>query len=131
MEHNSLDKSMDIKKVINEILDLPKRFYSAENNQSIHSLLKDTGYFEAYDSINEDKVKEALEQQPKYIDQWLSWSEDKRGGSGWYFIKSGGQKYVIGFLNSDTIISEKVEYSDKNSACAAFIKREAESIRIS
>lgn len=117
--------------LINRILSLPARFYSPENNQSIYSLLQETGYFEAYDNINENTVKEVLEHQPKYVDLWLSWSEDKRGGSGWYFIQDDSQKYIVGFLDPDKGIAEKMEYSDRMHACASFIKREVESIRLS
>jgi len=82
-----------------------------------------------YNNINENTVKEALEQHPQYVDQWLGWSEDKRAGSGWYFIQDNNQKYVVGFLDPDKGTTEKMEYSDKKSACASFIKQEIESIR--
>lgn len=115
--------------VIIRVLNLPERFYSPKNDQSIYSLLKETGYFEIYNSIDESMLKGALEQQPHYLDQWLVWSESKRGASGWYFIKSDNQKYVVGFLDPDKGATEKMEYSNRKGACAFFIKREIESIR--
>ena len=117
------------KNVVTRILNLPERFYSPENNQSIYSLLQYTGYFEVYENINENIIREVLEQQPHYIEQWLRWSEDKRGGSGWYFMQDGSRKYVVGFLDSDKGTIKKMEYSDKENACASFIKQEIESIR--
>ncbi|MFP4370527.1 MAG: hypothetical protein ACLFR2_13190 [Candidatus Kapaibacterium sp.] len=120
---------METKRIIRRILSLPEKFYSPENNQSIYSLLQETGYFEAFNNINESTVKEALEHKPQYVDQWLSWSGDKRTDSGWYFIQDGNQKYIVGFLDCDKGTIEKMEYSDRKSACASFIIQEIESIR--
>ncbi|SFC85844.1 hypothetical protein SAMN05421747_1414, partial [Parapedobacter composti] len=112
------------------ILSLLERFYSSDNNQSIYSLLRNTGYFESHSNINENSIKEALEQHPQYVDQWLQWSEDKRVDSGWFFFIQNDRKYLVGFLDADKGTTEKMEYSDRKSACAVFIKRELESIRI-
>ena len=115
--------------LINKILNLPARFKNSKNNNSIYSLLQGTGYFEAYDSINENSIREVLVKQSEYVYQWLRWSEDKRSSSGWYFIQNGNQKYVVGYLDSDKGITEKMDYSDIKIACAAYIKQEIESIR--
>jgi len=117
--------------MIDRILSLPERFYIPGNNQSIYSLLQDTGYFETHIEINENSIKEALEQHPQYVDQWLQWSEDRRVDSGWFFLQNNNQKYLVGFLDANKGTTEKMEYFDRKSACAVFIKRELESIRIS
>jgi hypothetical protein len=119
---------MDIRIIIEDIIRLTDRFYSL-GDKSIYDLLKDSGYFEVNDQIQENDIADVLSQNPDLIEQWLIWSEDKRTISGWYFTedkKTG--KYVVSFYPSKSGL-EKLEFSDKRLACAAFIKREIESIR--
>jgi hypothetical protein len=53
--------------VIKDIIFLPQRF--SEGNYSIHSLLKESGYFELYNQINEADIFEKLTQHLECIDQ--------------------------------------------------------------
>ncbi|MEM8938575.1 MAG: hypothetical protein AAGC64_04410 [Bacteroidota bacterium] len=122
---------MEAKSIIDKILNLPEKLYSPDNDQSMYSLLQNAGYFESHSDIDENSIKEALEQQPQHVDQWLQCSEDKRVDSGWFFTQNNDRKYLVGFLDANKGITEKMEYSDRKSACAVFIKRELESIRIS
>jgi len=118
---------MNTNNLIKSILSLPEKFH-ALGNVSIYSLLKETGYFEIHDQINETAILDELNKHPGYINHWLSWSDDKRSGSGWYIKQNENRKYVIGYFSTREN-SKKTEYSDSKEACAAFIKREIEEIR--
>lgn len=118
---------MDKLRIIQTIIFLPDRFYT-EGNVSIYALLKESGYFELHDQISETDIFEGLAQHIKSIDQWLSWSEDKRSSSGWYFKQNDNKKFSVGYFPPNEDL-QTVEYIDKTEACAAFIKREIENIR--
>ncbi len=121
---------MDINYVINNLIELPKKFWSAKN-ASIYKLLEDTGYFESSDQIEENDILEALIQKPGFINEWFIWSENKRSSSGWYIRKDDNDKYIVGYFSPQKINTSKNEYSDVKTACARFIKMEIEDIKSS
>jgi hypothetical protein len=92
-------------------------------------LLKECGYFELHGQISEADIFQELKQHLQCIDQWLSWSENKRSSSGWYFRENENGQYVVGYFPLQES-SEATEYFDKTEACSAFIKREIEDIRM-
>lgn len=118
---------MNAEEIINRIIYLPMKFKSL-GNISIYSLLKETGYFEMYNQINEANIIEGLTKHPKCINQWLRWSEDKRTSSGWYFQQNRNGKYIVGYYPTKEDF-QLTEYTDIYEACAVFIKREIEEIR--
>lgn len=118
---------MNTETLINSIVNLPEKFYSLENI-SIYSLLKEMGYFEMYSQVDEINILKELIRNPKCINQWLSWSEDKRSCLGWYFKQNGENKYIVGYYPVKGNL-KIIEYFDIKEACAAFIKREIEDIR--
>ena len=94
----------------------------------MYSLLKDSGYFNTYNDIQELDLLSALSEHPEVINDWLLLSENKRTDSGYYFkqVKSGN--YVVGFFSQNEG-SKHNEYDNVQKACAAFIKKEIEEIR--
>ncbi len=114
--------------IITDIISLPSKFFDKGDNSS-YSLLKETGYFELHNLINEVNIYEALIQNPDCVSQWLSWSEDKRSTSGWYFKQDGDQKYTVGYFPAKIGLKTN-EYFDVTEACAAYIKQEIEDIRL-
>lgn len=117
----------DIKNIINDIINIPSTLHCNET-ESMYSLLQKYNYFEQYDMVQEDLIREVLIKNPEYINQWLQWSEDKRSSEAWYFIKNTNNKYTVGYYGSKKEI--KKEYFDAASACAAFIKLDIESLRV-
>jgi ribosomal protein S8 len=118
---------VNINDVIAKVIDMPKRF-STDRNISIVNLLKESGYIEAFDQINESYIYKALTLKPERIHDWLIYSENKRTDSGWYFLKDSNDTYVVGYFPDKNDISEK-KYPDAETACAAYIKKEIENIR--
>ena len=112
---------------IRNIIFLPKQFYD-ENNISIYSLLKRSGYFDYYNQISEANIFDELTKYPECIDLWLNWSENKRSNSGWYLKENENGKYIVGYFPAKENLNA-IEYVDRTEACAVFIKREIEDIR--
>lgn len=117
---------MNINDIIKEIAELPLKFYNV-GNKSIFSLLKDSGYFEVYEKIDEQDIYRVIVQHPEFIKEWLLWSENKRTDTGWYFRQDNEGKYIVGYFSNSS--TSQSEYSDASLACAAFIKHEIEDIR--
>lgn len=118
---------MNINNIINKIIKLPETFY-LNGNVSIYNLLRDSGYFEMYDQIDENNILEELTKHPEYVKIWLEWSDNKRTDSGWFFQKSDHGKYTVDYFPKKEK-SDSVEYEDSKLACATFIKLELEAIR--
>ncbi len=62
-----MDEQID--KVIQSIIYLPFEF--GHQNKSLYTLLQESGYFELYNQINDDRLLEILKQHPKSIEYWL------------------------------------------------------------
>jgi hypothetical protein len=113
---------MDAEGIVRGLIQVPEKFHSS-GNVSMNSLLREAGYPDAYDSITEEMIANALTECPKYIDYWIQLSEDDRSDSRWYLKRNDDQKYILGHYNSKKRISKETEYSDGTLACAAYIKR--------
>ena len=70
-----------------------------------------------------------MKKEPELIGQWLQWSEDKRNFPTWYFTRGDDGNCLVGHLPEGKEFDE-INTSDAFKACAAFIKLEAERIRI-
>ena len=110
------------------IIRLPRTLDENEN-VSAHSLLLDSGYFEAHELVSEEAVCAAVREHPEYIQDWLSFSANKRT-SGWYFQQTDRAHWEVGYVSAGGGSIDPMQYSDPAIACAAFIKKEAEDIRL-
>ena len=119
---------MEIESLINEIISFPEKFLRL-GNISIYPFLKDIGYFKDYDQVQEDNIAKALIQQPEYINTWFGWSEDKRVTSGWYIQDKEDGNFLVGYFPKNDE-HPQVLYTNITNACAGFIKREIEDVRI-
>ncbi|MGI5975808.1 MAG: hypothetical protein ACOX7E_08730 [Paludibacter sp.] len=115
--------------IIKTIISIPKKLYT-ERNKSIYDLLKESGYFDCYESIDTKDIFNVLTQIPDNIEYWFRLSEDKRVDSGYFIEKLEHDKYIVGYHQAH-IVSNLLEYDDINEACASFISKEIEEIRIS
>lgn len=119
---------MDLISVIKKIIFLPIEFGKTDNNQSIYTLLQNTGYFDVYNKITENVILQELINHLDCIEYWLAWSEDKRSANGWYFLKKDKNTYVVGNIGSSGQINKEFDFDDVAKACSVFIKKEIESI---
>jgi hypothetical protein len=59
----------------------------------------------------------------------MSFSARKRASAGWFFRK-GPKGYEVGYFPLTSTVHQPVDFADGVAACAAFIKREVEDIRL-
>ena len=118
---------MNLQTTILRVISLPRKFYQ-NGDVSIHSLLRDSGYFEMYELVSEEALCAAIYDHPEYINDWLSFSEDKRT-SGWYFQRSSNEQWEVGYVSAGGGSIDAARYSDPARACASFVKHEVEDIR--
>ena len=119
--------SSKVNNTIAGVIHLAKKF-SEVSDVNIYSLLKDTGYFELHDLVSEAAIRDAILRSPECINQWYSFSEDKRSSAGWYFRRDN-DSYMVGFISSNSKAIPSIRYADQAEACASYIKREIEDIR--
>jgi len=112
--------------ILGRLIVLPKTF-NAVGTISMNALLKETGYCEFHDLFSETAIADALSLNPEIINDWLEYSEDKRTSSGWYIKRGKKGAFIVGKV--EMIENSEMTYTDKIKACAAFIKREVETIR--
>lgn len=93
-------------------------------NRSVTDLVRDAGAAEQAETLTADRLERFLLDNRPVIEDWLSYSENKRTSSGWYFREVEGG-YLVGRYPEDEVI----RFSDPVAACAAFILREIASIR--
>ena len=74
-----------------------------------------------------DDLLVVLRSDPLKVESWLTWSDDKRTGSGWYLRELETGEFGVGYHPNQTG-RELERYSDACIACANYIKREIESI---
>lgn len=119
---------MNANDITDKLIKLP-RVFNSRGNISISDLLKETGYYEMNQQVSKEIIQTALSQQPECVDEWLSYSEDKRSSAGWYLKQEDINTYVLGFISGKAEENSQERYSDRIAACAAFIKHEAEDIK--
>lgn len=117
-----------IEMTIKRIVNIPHDFHEIKTKSPI-ALLNESGYLELYDKIKEEHIIEVLKMKPHLIKEWLRWSDNKRSSPSWYFTRGEDGKCFVGH-SPESKEFEEINTSDEFYACAAFIKREAERIRM-
>ncbi|MDB5226366.1 MAG: hypothetical protein JWN78_559, partial [Bacteroidota bacterium] len=120
----SLLKNNYMKDVILKLITMPIEIN--KRNISVYEFLKELQYFKLYNDIKEDDIRNELEQYPDYIKYWMIYSEDKRSSSGWYLLKTNNT-YIVDYFPNE---NQNLEFVNPEAACANFIKKEIEDIRI-
>ncbi len=107
--------------LVSRICSLPRDF-SISRNKSIIQLLKEAGYFGHEDSVTKDNIMEFLVSNPGLIEDWETYSLNKRTSTGWYLLHNK-LYWTVGFFNVGG--KEKEEhFSSGLAACAIFIVNE-------
>jgi hypothetical protein len=114
-----------IKDTIEKLLHLAYNY--RKGNMSPVNLLKASGYLEFSDQIGEAEIEEILKLYPHLISEWLLWSENKRSTPAWFFTKDDNDGWCFVGHSPESKEFEEINTKDEIKACAAFIKREAES----
>ena len=107
------------------VCDIPEEF-RRRGDVSVAELFAASGYM-----CSDPTVHAAIEQQlrarPRLVDEWLTYSADKRTSSGWYV--EDGAPALVGYYDPQIGRSREELFTDRWQACAQFIIRELESMR--
>ena len=114
--------------VANKVVAIPKDFHEI-GNKSKYQLVIDSGYADKHELITNEIITYVLTQQPYRINEWVQWSEDQRVSEG-RFLREDNKIWNIGaFTTKDGYKECLTPFPDLKSACADFIKLEAEYTR--
>ncbi len=99
-------------------------------DRSILDLLKSSGYLESHEAITEQHLLAYLQANRDLIRSWIIYSENRRTSCGYYFLgpdntPDQGGHWVIGYYPG----RKEEHFSDGPTACARFVKLEAENLR--
>ena len=99
-------------------------------NRSMLDLLRSSGYLQNHDAITEQHLQVFFEAKPELIPPWVIHSEDRRTRYGYYLIPPGvsaheGCDWVVGYDPG----GKDEHFPDGPTACARFVKLEAENLR--
>ncbi|MBN1909483.1 MAG: hypothetical protein JW818_07085 [Pirellulales bacterium] len=98
--------------------------YHAIGTKTLIQLMEDAGYFENTASANESAIASCLKEHSDYCDEWIGYSQDRRTFSGWVISERNGVFSVFYHPNGSTTL----DFTEKASACAAFMVRELKSL---
>jgi hypothetical protein len=115
--------------VIARLLKMPRDFHQL-GNMSFYDLLRHSGYCDLHQKITETDIAREITAQRNYLDEWMQYSENKRTNGGWYIAKRGDGSWELGQMAVASSEKAGISFSDPISAIAAFVKREAESVRL-
>ena len=115
-----------IKGAVEKLVNIAGDFHRVHKSEVV--LLKESGYFELYDRIGENEIMKVLKMHSHLIAEWVQFSEDSRSSDRWGFIRHEDGRCFVGHW-PDGKDFEEISTMDEFYACAAFIKRHAESIR--
>lgn len=118
---------MDIRNIVNKIVNIPLEY--KRGNKSFAALLKASGYLELQDEVNEADIVSALAEYQNCINEWVIFSDNKRTDSGWFIQKGSNAQCVVGYFPTEIGIPENI-FTNEKLACAFFIKKEIESIKL-
>ena len=116
-----------IRKTIEMLVHLPHDYHKVDKSE--FSLLEESGYFKLHDRISEKEISEVLKMHPHLIAEWAQFSADSRSETNWVFSQGESGKYYVSHWPPNPEFDE-VSSFDRYDACAAFVKRKAESTRI-
>ena len=118
----------EIEVTIDKILSIASDFNNL-GNVSWNTLLTQSGYFEHYKEINEEKLVSALEKTPDLINEWLRLSDDSRSSEKWMLWIGESGRYHVSHWPEGAEFPE-FHPETKFEACAHFIVKKIEWSRI-
>ncbi len=110
-------------KIAEAVILIPTFFFEKRPGVSFRVLLSNSGYCNSPDRVTVEMLTIALQKHPESIESWLTWSDNKRSDSGWFFRGNSFGGFEVGYFppHEDRPITE---YADILLACANFIKLE-------
>lgn len=117
---------MEPHRIAEEIVLIPRVFYAeTQESMSFRDLILNTGYCGLSEDISVAMLESVLRDQPKSVEDWLTWSENKRSDSGWFLRRELAGSFEVGYFPA-TEDRPSLHYAETEVflACARFIKYE-------
>ena len=102
---------------LSRILEIGKDCSIRGNGTSLRELLQQENYLSERQNLRISDLADRIRSYPKYIDEWISYSEDKRTTGGWYLLSTGEIGQV---LKENT----KIQFDSIEEAVAEYVVRE-------
>ncbi len=102
---------------------LPVDYHSVGTKSLLH-LIDESGYTNDSAAVTESSISSLLRDQPEWCDAWIGYSQDRRTSSGWTIQERNGNFVVQYYPNGSNVLT----FTDKPTACAAFVMRELASL---
>jgi hypothetical protein len=100
---------------------LPADFHSG--SKSMLHLIAESGIDAYPEALAVPTVLTYITNHPELINEWLLWSANKRGSSGWYFSRQSNG-FIVGFRPNGAALS----FAMPELACAEFVVREVKAL---
>ncbi|MGR3344089.1 MAG: hypothetical protein ACU0DI_12835 [Paracoccaceae bacterium] len=113
---------MSSEKIIEKVCCLPIDFRQSRS-KSVNDLARMIGHRRFAKFVNVSVAEKFFVERPDIVDEWLTWSQDKRNAPAWYFIEDGDE-FIVGYYPD----GERYRFSDRAKACAKFAILEFEDI---
>lgn len=107
--------------IIEKICRLPIEFYGG--SKSMVELVAEAGINEYPSVLTSENIAKYVRDHPALVDQWLTWSANKRTDSGWYFARQRDE-FIVGFYPK----GDSLRFEDQTAACVEYIVREVKAI---
>jgi hypothetical protein len=91
---------------------------------SLRDTVRASGYAALRGEFSARSLADYLRQHPEFVEEWATYSEDKRGGTSWYFRSPAS----VGRISQEPPPMRELHYPDPAAACAAFMIAELNEI---
>ena len=108
--------------MLDDVIDFPTTVLNGTS--SINDICRQIFHSNSDRFPSVEELMTAIRKRPEIVENWIEYSENKRGSPSWFFAK-GEENYLVGFLDSCGSCHES-RFSDPVYACAVFIKLELE-----
>lgn len=113
---------------IQKICSIPLDFKT--KNKSVNTLISESYYFIFHTHISLLDIKNHLLSHRGLINEWETWSSNKRSNEGFY-LSLCDNKYMVGWINASGQIGYEKSFDSEVDACAEYISKELVEIMIS
>lgn len=117
------------KEYLKRICYLPKEFYR-RGDVSIVELLNELDYATMRTLIDEKYLVSIIEQDPQIINDWSSWSSDKRVDKGWVFQGSEQLGWTVWYYSPESTKAPAPTHKNGAEACAHYILADLDSVAL-
>src|SRR4051812_29104022 len=91
---------------------------------SLKTLITRSRYRELRPGLDNATLAAVIEAEPRFIDDWLNFSADKRTSSGWGFYADGESGWVVDTLPDEAGESVTRRHTNAAEACADYVLSE-------